>query len=209
MQLWLQAITSTRDEIRFIAKYQDSNSGMIWHELSQSAPCLDWRAKYPYLFVHADVTYSYIPAVAEYVRTTNDRAFLREIWPSVEKAFSYCRMLIDADGLPEIPAGKLGMDEQKAKRDALGLSADWILACEEYAALAGLIGDGNAAQQAHLSAQKAKASFANRYWDAQLNFAIQGHRQWSADGGPWIGADRSRRASHVQRCPERAVAGKR
>ncbi|MGA8028472.1 MAG: hypothetical protein WB992_15110 [Bryobacteraceae bacterium] len=166
-----------RDEIRFIAKYQDSNSGMIWHELSQSAPYLDWRGKYPYLFVHADVTYSYIPAVAEYVRTTNDRAFLREIWPSVEKAFSYCRKLIDADGLPEIPAGKLGMDEQNPMRDELGLSADWILACQEYATLAALIGDGNAAQQAQVLAQKAKASFANRYWDPQRNFAIQGHQR--------------------------------
>src|SRR6201996_1069616 len=164
-----------RDEIRFIAKYQDSTSGMIWHELSQSAPYLDWRGKYPYLFVHADVSYSYIPAVAEYVRTTNDRAFLREIWPSVEKAFTYCRNLIDANGLPEIPAGKLGMDEQNPMRDELGLSADWILACQEYATLAALIGDGNAAQQAQGLAQKAKASFANRYWDPQRNFAIQGH----------------------------------
>jgi glycogen debranching enzyme len=164
-----------RDEIRFIAKYQDFNSGMIWHELSQSAPYLDWRGKYPYLFVHAEVTYSYIPAVAEYVRTTNNRAFLREIWPSVEKAFSYCRKLIDADGLPEIPAGKLGMDEQNPMRDELELSADWILACAGYSTLAALIGDGNAAQQAQLSAQKAKASFANRYWDPQRNFAVQGH----------------------------------
>ncbi|HEX8917023.1 MAG TPA: hypothetical protein VF898_00830, partial [Chloroflexota bacterium] len=48
-----------REELRFIANYQDQQSGMIWHELSQSAPYLDWRGKYPYMFVHADVTYPY------------------------------------------------------------------------------------------------------------------------------------------------------
>lgn len=38
--------TRAREELTFIAKYQQPKTGMIWHELSQSAGYIDW-AKYP------------------------------------------------------------------------------------------------------------------------------------------------------------------
>jgi hypothetical protein len=164
-----------RDELRFIAKYQDAQTGMIWHELSQSAPYLDWRGKYPYMFVQADVTYPYISRVADYVRRSNDRQTLRELWPSVQKAFAYGRSLIADDGLPRIPAGKLGANEQEPHSDELDLSASWVKACGDYAHLAELMGDPQAAQTAHQQAEKARASFTRRYWDTQQNLPIQAY----------------------------------
>lgn len=166
-----------REELRFIAKYQDSQSGTIWHELSQSAPYIAWREKYPYMFVHADLNYPYISAVADYIRASNDRSFLQEIWPSVEKAFIYGRSLIGPDGLPRIPEGTEGADEQNQLSDELGLSANWIAACNDYAHLAQSIGHGDAAREARSLADKARLSFDQRYWDTQRNFAVQGYRR--------------------------------
>ncbi|MBV9436449.1 MAG: hypothetical protein JOZ44_10385 [Acidobacteria bacterium] len=147
-------LTHARDELRFIANYQDQQTGMIWHELSQSAPYIDWRNKYPYMFVHADLTYPYISAVADYLRVSNDTAFLQEIWPSVQKAYRYGRTLIADDGLPRIPEGKEGADEQDALTDELALSASWVKSCEDYAHLAERAGDSQAAREARALAEK-------------------------------------------------------
>ena len=166
-----------RDELRFIAKYQDQQTGMIWHELAQSAPYIDWRGKYPYMFVHADVTYPYISAVADYLRDTNNHAFLQEIWPSVQKAYGYGRSLVADDGLPRIPADKEGADEQDSLSDELGLAAAWVTAARDYAHLADRVGDAQAARDARELAKKASSSFAQRYWDAERNVPIEGHRR--------------------------------
>jgi hypothetical protein len=166
-----------REEIRFIAKYQDQQNGMIWHELSQSAPYIDWRGKYPYMFVHADVTYPYISAIADYLRISNDGAFLREIWPSVQKAYVYGRALAGADGLPRIPEGKEGADEQDSLREELALSAIWIAAAQDYAHLADRVGDAQSALEARALAQKGRLAFLQRYWDAKHEFPIQGYRR--------------------------------
>ena len=162
-----------RDELRFISKYQRSD-GMIWHEMSQSAPYLDWPNKYPYMFVHADLTYPYISSVADYVRRSNDRRFLQEIWPSLQKAFAYGMSLVDGDGLPRIPAQTLGADEQGALADELGLSAAWIAAGEDYAFLSDLMGDKEASSTATKLASAARAAFRQRYWSAQENAPLHG-----------------------------------
>jgi len=165
-----------RDELRFLANYQDKNTGMMWHEISQSAPYVDWQNKYPYMFIHADLAYPYISAVAEYIRRSNDRKFLDEIWPSVQKAFEYGRSLVSEDGLPRIPKEKEGASEQQVLTDDIGLAAAWIRACGDYSFLADLLGDARTAQQTEESAEKARTSFDRRYWDTQGNFAIQGYR---------------------------------
>jgi hypothetical protein len=166
-----------RDELRFIAKYQDAQSGMIWHEITQSAPYLDWRGKYPYMFVHADLTYPYISSVAAYVRRSGDVALLRELWPSVQKAFGFGRSLVGENGLPQVPEGKEGANEQTPMREELGMSESWVEACADYAYLAGVMEQPQVAQEAHVLAEKARTAFAARYWDAQRNFPIQGYGQ--------------------------------
>jgi len=170
----------TRNELIFISKYQRSD-GMIWHEISQSAPYLDWQNKYPYMFVHADLTYPYVSSVAAYVRRSNDRTFLHEIWPSVQKAFDFGVSLVGSDGLPRIPARTLGADEQGALADELGLSASWIAACQDYAFLSDLVSDKDAGLNATKLASRARASFPQHYWNVREDAPIHGYTR---DGMP-------------------------
>ena len=76
---------------------------MIWHELSQSAGQMDW-AKYPYMFVHVDLTFDFLTTLGSYLSATGDRDFVNAHWPSIQSAYTYCRSLVDSqDALPHIP----------------------------------------------------------------------------------------------------------
>jgi glycogen debranching enzyme len=75
----VEALVSSGDYERaqqalaFIAKYQDARTGMIWHEISQSADPADWATRYPYMFVHVDITFQYLTAVERYVSAAGTR----------------------------------------------------------------------------------------------------------------------------------------
>lgn len=95
-----------RSVLEFITKYQDPANGMIWHELSQSASQLDWAGKYPYMYVHVDITFAYLKAWSSYISATGDTKFLSAHWAAIEGAYKYCAALLDAqDGLPRIAKG--------------------------------------------------------------------------------------------------------
>lgn len=116
-----------RDELAFILKYQNQANGMIWHELSQSAGFLDWAGKYPYMFVHVDITFAFLSTMEHYLAASGDAAFITANWPRIAAAYRYCQSVIDpATGLPTIPADKEGGDEQTRMRDDLGLSSSWL-----------------------------------------------------------------------------------
>lgn len=165
-----------RQEIEFILKYQDAQTGMIWHELSQSAGYLDWIGKYPYMFVHVDLTFQFLPAVARYVAATGDADFARQHWQALERAYHYCEAQIDpATKLPRIPAGKEGGNEQDRMSDDLDLSSEWIAAAESFTQLAVATGQAEAADKAREAATAARPAIAARYWDAARGFPISGH----------------------------------
>ncbi len=160
----------------FIAKYQDPKTGMIWHEMSQSAGLIDWVGKYPYMFVHVDISFQYLNAVADYVTASGDKKFLLDHWQSVQSAYRYCQSLIDPrDGLPYIPAGKEGGDEQDRMSDALTLSASWVAASKSFAEMATGMGYTSQATRAMQASDKARGSFAKRYWDEKEKFWIDGY----------------------------------
>ena len=164
-----------RAALDFIAKYQDPKTGMMWHEMSQSAGLIDWVGKYPYMFVHVDISFQYLNTVAEYVATSGDKRFLQDHWNSVQAAYRYCQSLIDPqDGLPHIPAGKEGGDEQDRMSDALTLSASWVEAANSYSELATWMGDAGGAAEANSASEKARESVAKRYWDPKEKFWIDG-----------------------------------
>jgi hypothetical protein len=168
--------THARDELEFILRYQDSKAGMIWHELSQSAGLIDWTGKYPYMFVHVDITFQFIGTVARYVETTGDIAFAREHWQAIEAAYQYCLSVIDpATALPRIPADKEGGDEQDRMSDDLGLSTSWVAASSAFAKLATLTGHNTLADEASRASQNARNSIPGRYWNASQSFWISGH----------------------------------
>jgi glycogen debranching enzyme len=165
-----------REALGFIAKYQDAATGMIWHELSQSADPADWATRYPYMFVHVDISFHYLTAIERYVSASGDTQFLHEHWAGIAGAYRYCRSLIDAeDGLPRIPSTKEGGDEQDKMTDDPGLAASWVAASAAFARLAKFDGHASQAEEATRMSEKARNSAARRYWDEQRNSWIDGY----------------------------------
>lgn len=172
-----------RQELEFILKYQDQKTGMIWHELSQSAGWLDW-AKYPYMYVHVELTFYFLAAVADYFFATGDQKFVNANWESLQSAYQYCRALLDPnDGLPRIPFDKEGSREQEALGDELTLSASWVAAAQSFANLASATGHAQVAQQAAAAAEQGSRAIARRYWDERQHFWITGYTR---SGAPLI-----------------------
>jgi len=163
-----------RDELEFILKYQDRKTGMIWHELSQSAGWIDWD-RYPYKFIHVELTFNFLNSVDRYFSTTGDIGFIRSHWPAIESAYGYCRSLIDPrDGLPHIPAGKEGSREQEPLSEELSLSASWTAASRAYSKMASAMHHAEAATDAEAASKRAQL-IKKRYWDEQQNFWITGY----------------------------------
>ena len=171
-----------RQELEFILRYRDTQTGMIWHELSQSAGLIDWRGKYPYMFVHVDVTFQFLASFARYAQASGDRDFVLANWESIAAAYRYCTRLIDpATALPRIPADKEGANEQDRMADDLDLSVQWIEASEGFALLARQKGNEDLARKARDAAEAARTSIASRYWNPDQQFWINGH---TAEGKP-------------------------
>lgn len=168
--------SQARDELEFILRYQDKKTGMMWHEISQSAGFIDWAGKYPYMYVHVDITFQFLNTLARYVAMTGDAKFVRDHWPAIAAAYHYCESLMDPmTGLPRIPADKEGGDEQDRMSDDLGLSVSWVNATSAFQQLATLTGHTDDVAEAEKANQRARASIPTRYWDAQNSFWINGH----------------------------------
>ena len=165
-----------RDELAFILKYQNPANGMIWHELSQAAGFLDWAGKYPYMFVHVDITFAFLPAMDHYLSASGDTGFIAANWTRIAAAYRYCRSVVDpATGLPTIPPGKEGGDEQTRMRDDIGLSSSWLAATAAYASLAEATGHHAEAAQAKLEHARTAHSIAAQDWDPATGFWLAGH----------------------------------
>ncbi len=163
-----------RQELTFIQKYQNQNNGMIWHELSQSAGYIDWQ-KLPFMYVHVDISFDYLAALARYVETSGDAAFARQSWASIAAAYGYCRSSIGPDHLPHIPADKEAADEQHRPADDLNLSASWMAAAAGYAELARLTGHSAEADAAMQQVALASQALVTHYWNPATHFWFDGH----------------------------------
>ena len=163
-------------ELSFIAKYQDAHTGMIWHEISQSADPADWAIKYPYMFVHVDITFQYLIAVEHYVASSGDTQWVQQNWHGLEAAYRYCTLLLNKDdGLPRIPSTKEGGNEQERMTDDLNLSTSWAAAALAFAQLSRATAHAQLADEARQLSERARRSIAHRYWDDQRNSWIDGY----------------------------------
>ena len=166
-----------REELDFITRWQDPKTGMLWHEMSQSAGLIDW-SRYPYMYVHVDITLQYLAAVAHYVAVTGDVGFARTNWRALARAWGYATTLVDrATGLPRIPPGRQGQNEQEDLADDVGLSGAYIFAARGYAELAAAAGRRSVAASARAAETRARASAAAGAWDEASGFPIAGHRR--------------------------------
>jgi hypothetical protein len=155
---------------------------MIWHEVSQSVDIDDWKRKYPYMFVHVDITFEYLGRFANYLTASGDEPFLKKQWPSIQAAYRYCESLLDpATGLPRIPPGLEGANEQDRMRDDIGLSSSWVSAAEAYAEMAERMGETQEVTKATQAASVARKAIAALDWDVSHHYWLQGH---SASGAP-------------------------
>jgi len=155
------------EELDFLYRYQNSEDGMMWHEISQSAGFLNWARDYPYLYVHVDLTFDFLTVVAEYDRVSGDQAFLSRHWPATLKAYQYCLSTLDkGDGLPRVPADKMSGNEQDRLTDELTLSASWVSAAHAMFELAASMHDEALSRQAESASLRARESIRSRYWDS-------------------------------------------
>lgn len=170
------AYARARDELAFIMRYQNKQTGMVWHEMSQSAGFLDWAGAYPYMFVHVDISFDFLGTVRDYVRTTGDVAFANEHWDAIRAAYDYCRSTIEPGSvLPSIPAGKQGGNEQDPQRDELALSLAWTSAAESFADLARMTGHGQLAADAMRQSARARDAIRPAYYDRTRGRWVSGH----------------------------------
>ncbi|MHB8055204.1 MAG: glucosidase family protein, partial [Candidatus Aminicenantales bacterium] len=119
------AWNDVKTALLFTQKWQRED-GKMAHELSQAAGYLKWFEDYPYGYIHGDTTPFYLAACLEYYRWSGDRDFIKASWPSILKAYAWCKSTdVDGDGL---------MDNSKAGLGALefgaltGISTDIYLA---------------------------------------------------------------------------------
>lgn len=148
---------------------------MMWHEMSQSASYVNWAKDYPYMFPHVDITFQFLSLLAEYASATGDTQFLKDHWSNIEGAYRYCSSLIDpADGLPRVPAGKEGSDEQGHPREELALAVAWVQASEAFSHLADLTGHNDLGQQAQVASLRAGTTIPSHFWNGQTKFWSSG-----------------------------------
>jgi hypothetical protein len=163
-------------EFTFLRRYQNARTGMMWHELSQSAGLIDW-GRYPYEYLHPDVSMDYLATAAQVWRTRADRDWLTAGWPSFKAAWRYILTLRDPAGIPLIPPGERGQNEQLVLRDELGMSLNMLAAEEGFAPLAAAMGDRDAARQALAAARALQSAIGERYWNGKEDFVAQGFQQ--------------------------------
>ncbi|RPE76894.1 MGH1-like glycoside hydrolase domain-containing protein [Vulcaniibacterium tengchongense] len=177
-------------ELDFILRYQHPDEGTIWHEMSHSAPFLDWARDYPYMYAHVDITFDFLGVLAEYARASGDRAFLARHWPAVLRAWRYCLSTVDPrDGLPRIPADKTGGNEQDPLGDELTLSAAWVAAARAMSELAARMGDEALSRRARAAGERARAALRPRYRDERERRWISGYSRAGAPMESYASAD--------------------
>lgn len=170
---------TVRQAIAFLQKRQ-RDDGKMMHELSQSAGLIRWFEEYPYGYIHGDTTPYYLVALEDYVRFSGDTLFLRQSWPSVLRAYRWCRSTdSDGDGLMENTLAGLGASELGTLREASGvdifLAGIGIESWRAVAEMAALLGDEMVASEARQWVERGRQSLEAAFWNPQkkcYNFSI-------------------------------------
>ncbi len=145
-----------RDGLRFLARRQRAD-GRIAHEVSSGTPR------------HGNTTAFWILACHAYWTASGDDEFLRQLWPSIAKAFRWSASTdSDGDGLMENQTASAGAREIAAPGDRLWtdiyLAGVWVAALEGMGDMARAAGDGAVASQASALFERAQQSLETRFW---------------------------------------------
>ncbi len=161
-----------RSELEFLIKRQRED-GKIMHEYSQTAAAIDWRA-FPYMYAAADSTPLFLLAVADYVRSSGDVAFLKAHRDAIEKAWAFetdPAHDTDHDGIYDNSQGTGwveswpgGMPHQEIYLALLDQQASSAMGYMES-----LLKDAAKEEAAKNRADKLAKTINAEYWDAQKN----------------------------------------
>ena len=150
-----------RQVLRFLGDRQDV-TGKILHEATTSGQ---------FHYDAADSTPLYLLLVARYLAWTGDTAFVKSIWPRVERAYQFCLTTdSDGDGLIEnarvghgwIEDGPLG-----GAHVTLYLACLWRAALEGLAASAEVLGNPRLHAECAARAARAGSAIEDRFFDAE------------------------------------------
>jgi glycogen debranching enzyme len=182
---------AAKEALAFTQKWQRPD-GKMAHELSQAAGYIDWFRDFPYGYIHGDTTPYYIVAMDEYLACTGDTGFIRESWPSLERAFDFC-LTTDADGDGLMDNSKAGLGALEfgsltGIQTDIYLAAVWVRAARAMERLALAVGEKKRAAEAGAAQKAALAAFESRFWDegtGQYSYAFNSGGEQVKELTPW------------------------
>ena len=182
---------AAKEALAFTQKWQRPD-GKMAHELSQAAGTIDWFRDYPYGYIHGDTTPFYIAAMDEYLAMSGDLDFIRQSWPSLVRAFDWCRTTdADGDGLMDNSKAGLGALEFGSLtgiQTDIYLAAVWIRAAYAMERMARAMGEKKPAADAAAAQKTALAAFEAGFWDAekgQYSYAFNADGEQVKELTPW------------------------
>ncbi|MBX3170262.1 MAG: hypothetical protein KF760_22845 [Candidatus Eremiobacteraeota bacterium] len=199
-------VQTTRTALDFLAQHQRED-GKIPHEISQSAPLVDWFKKYAYAWASSDATPLYLIVQGELFASSGDRQFLARHWAGIKKAWQWSSASdTDGDGLKEntgfghawVEGGALYPAHQE-----LYLQGVFLQAARHMKAMAAAMGDAALEAQAQAEMQKVQVASERTYWVEKLGhyaFATFKPRRAQAEPGP-------NRVRRQQRLDEMSAGG--
>ena len=157
-----------KNVLNMLIKYQDLN-GKIFHELSTSG------------FVHydaSDATPLFIILAGRYLAYSGDTAYLRSIWPAVNKAIDYCKSTdTDGDGLIEntnVGHGWVEGGYLFGSHTSLYLASCWAEALAEGAYMSEKLGFSDKASQYREESREVLEKINTSFYDPATDFMYQG-----------------------------------
>jgi glycogen debranching enzyme len=155
----------SRSELEFLMKRQ-RDDGKIMHEWSQTAAFIDWR-QFPYMYAAADATPLFILAMADYVRSSGDVAFLTAHRDAIEKAWAFETGHADTNGIYDnrqgtgwVESWPGGMPHQEVYLAFLDQQASGAMA-----QLEDLLRDSAKSQAAKTRADSIAKTIQAQFWD--------------------------------------------
>src|SRR4051794_5658266 len=155
----------SRSELEFLI-HRQRDDGKIMHEWSQTAAFIRWR-EFPYMYAAADATPLFIVAVADYVRSSGDAAFLTTHRDAIEKAWAFETGHADTNGIYDnrqgtgwVESWPGGMPHQEVYLAFLDQQASGAMA-----QLEDLLHDIAKSQSARSRAEAIAKTIQSQFWD--------------------------------------------
>jgi glycogen debranching enzyme len=159
----------SKSELEFLIKRQRED-GKIMHEYSQTAGFIDWR-QFPYMYAAADSTPLFLLAMADYVRSSGDLAFLTAHRDAIEKAWAFETGHADTNGIYDnrqgtgwVESWPGGMPHQEIYLAFLDQQASGAMGLIED-----LLHDSAKAQTARSRAEAVAKTIQAQFWDKDKN----------------------------------------